>query len=86
MMTMLDVSTLLGVDWDVVNDIFKRDFKYRFGKPNLSKLKYIAIVVAGIRIAKTGYMMLMEADNTILSTLLTKILFINRLIRLMPPG
>lgn len=49
MMTMLDVSTLLGVGWDVVKDIFKRDLKHRFGQPKLSKLKYIAIDEISVR-------------------------------------
>ncbi|WP_245577921.1 transposase [Maridesulfovibrio bastinii] len=49
MMTMLDVATLLGVGWDVVKDIFKRDLKHRFGKPKLSELKYIAIDEISVR-------------------------------------
>ncbi len=49
MMTMLDVSTLLNIGWDTVKDIFKRDLSRRFGRPNLSKLKYIAIDEISIR-------------------------------------
>ena len=49
MMTMLDVSTLLGIGWDTVKDIFKRDLKHRFENPNLSKLKYIAIDEISVR-------------------------------------
>ena len=47
--TMLDVAKLLGIGWDCVKDILKRHLKRRFGKPRLSKLKYIAIDEISIR-------------------------------------
>jgi transposase len=49
MMTMLDVSTLLGIGWDGVKAIFKRHLLRRFGRPSLSRLKYIAIDEISVR-------------------------------------
>lgn len=49
-MTILDVSRLLGVGWDLVKDIFKRHLYRRFSKPNLTGLEYIP--VDDIRIRK----------------------------------
>jgi transposase len=43
LMTIQDVARHLGVSWDVVKDIQKRDLQRRFRKPRLSKLKRIAI-------------------------------------------
>jgi len=42
-MTIQDVAQHLGVSWDVIKDIQKRDLQWRFRKPRLSKLKRIAI-------------------------------------------
>jgi transposase len=42
-MTILDVARHLGVSWDVVKDIQKRNLTRRFSKPKLRKLKKIAI-------------------------------------------
>lgn len=42
-MTIQDVAQHLGVSWDVIKDIQKRDLQRRFRKPRLSKLKRIAI-------------------------------------------
>jgi transposase len=43
LMTIRDVARHLGVSWDTIKDIQKRDLQYRFRKPRLSKLKQIAI-------------------------------------------
>ncbi len=48
-MTMLDVSRLLGVGWDVVKDILKRHLHRRFAKPKLTGLEYIAIDEISVR-------------------------------------
>ena len=48
-MTMLDVARLLGIGWDCVKDIVKRHLVRRFEKPQLSKLKYIAIDEISVR-------------------------------------
>ncbi|MEZ7195211.1 ISL3 family transposase [Pseudodesulfovibrio karagichevae] len=48
-MTMLDVSNLLGIGWDGVKDILKRHLQARFGRPRLSRLKYIAIDEISVR-------------------------------------
>jgi transposase len=42
-MTIQDVAQHLGVSWDVIKDIEKRNLKKRFGRPKLRKLKRIAI-------------------------------------------
>lgn len=42
-MTILDVARHLGVSWDVIKDIQKRNLKKRFSRPKLRKLKQIAI-------------------------------------------
>jgi len=42
-MTILDVARHLGVSWDTIKDIQKRNLIRRFSKPKLRKLKRIAI-------------------------------------------
>jgi transposase len=42
-MTIKDVACHLGVSWDVIKDIQKRNLRRRFGKPKLKHLKQIAI-------------------------------------------
>lgn len=42
-MTILDVARHLGVSWDVVKDIQKRDLSHRYSKPKLKNLRKIAI-------------------------------------------
>ena len=42
-MTILDVAQHLGVSWDVVKDIQKRDLSRRYAKPKLRDLRQIAI-------------------------------------------
>jgi transposase len=42
-MTIQDVANHLGVSWDVVKDIQKRDLKQRFSRPRLKDLRQIAI-------------------------------------------
>src|SRR5947199_4920358 len=42
-MTIRDVAVHLGVSWDVIKDIQKRDLSRRFAKPKLKHLRYIAI-------------------------------------------
>jgi transposase len=43
LMTIRDVAQHLGVGWDTIKDIQKRDLQHRFKKPRLGKLKQIAI-------------------------------------------
>jgi transposase len=43
LMTIQDVAHHLGVGWDLIKDIQKRDLQRRYRKPRLSKLKQIAI-------------------------------------------
>ena len=42
-MTLKDVSRLVGIGWDCVKDILRRNLARRFAKPPLSRLRYIAI-------------------------------------------
>lgn len=42
-MTILDVARHLGVSWDVIKDIQKRDLSQRYAKPKLKDLHQIAI-------------------------------------------
>jgi transposase len=42
-MTIRDVARHLGVSWDVIKDIQKRDLSRRFAKPKLKGLRHIAI-------------------------------------------
>ena len=43
LMTIQDVAQHLGVGWDTIKDIQKRDLQHRFKRPRLGKLKQIAI-------------------------------------------
>jgi transposase len=42
-MTIRDVAVHLGVSWDVIKDIQKRDLSRRFAKPKLKHLRHLAI-------------------------------------------
>lgn len=42
-MTIGDVAAHLGICWDAVKEIVKRDLKQRFDKPRVGKLKWLAI-------------------------------------------
>lgn len=42
-MTIRDVAVHLGVSWDVIKDIQKRDLSCRFAKPKLKHLRHLAI-------------------------------------------
>ncbi len=48
-MTMLDAANLLGIGWDSVKDIFKRNLQRKYGNPKLSKLRYFAIDEISVR-------------------------------------
>ena len=42
-MTICDVALHLGVGWDLIKEIQKRDLSRRFAKPKLKHLRWIAI-------------------------------------------
>ena len=42
-MTIRDVAHHLGVSWDVIKDLQKRDLSRRYGRPKLKHLRHIAI-------------------------------------------
>jgi transposase len=48
-MTLRDVACFLGIGWDTVKDIVKRDLDRRFGKPQLRDLRRIAIDEIAVR-------------------------------------
>jgi transposase len=48
-MTLKDISRLLGIGWDCVKDILKRCLARRFSCPCLGKLRYIAIDEISVR-------------------------------------
>src|SRR5262249_41296621 len=48
-MTILDVARHLGVSWDVVKDVQKRDLSRRYAKPRLKGLRWIAIDEIAVR-------------------------------------
>ncbi len=48
-MTMLDAANLLGIGWDSVKDIFKRNLQRKYSNPKLSKLRYFAIDEISVR-------------------------------------
>src|SRR6516165_1877395 len=43
LMTIQDVAHHLGIGWDTIKDILKRDLSRRFAKPKLKHLRYLAI-------------------------------------------
>lgn len=53
-MTISDVAKHLGLSWDLVKSIQKRHLEKKYGDPNLSKLKRIAI--DEIYVGKRGYL------------------------------
>ena len=42
-MTIRDVAVHLGVDWDTIKEVQRRDLRRRFAKPKLKHLRHIAI-------------------------------------------
>ncbi len=48
-MTMLDAANLLGIGWDSVKDIFKRNLQRKYSTPKISKLRYFAIDEISVR-------------------------------------
>jgi hypothetical protein len=42
-MTLKDVALFLGVGWDCVKDILKRNLTRRFARPKLRNTRYLAI-------------------------------------------
>lgn len=63
MMTLLDVSSLLGIGWDGIKSIFKRHLQRRFGNPSLSKLKYIAIDEISVRKGHKYLTLVMDLES-----------------------
>ena len=49
LMTILDVAEHLGVSWDLVRDIQKRNLERRFAKPRLKDVRHLAIDEIAVR-------------------------------------
>lgn len=62
-MTILDVALHLGVSWDLVKDIQKRDLSHRFAKPKLKHLRHIAIDEIAIAKGHRYLTLVMDLDS-----------------------
>ena len=62
-MTILDVARHLGVSWDVVKDIQKRDLARRFAKPKLKHLRRIAIDEIAVRKGHRYLTVVLDLDS-----------------------
>jgi transposase len=62
-MTIRDVAMHLGVSWDVIKDIQKRDLGRRFAKPKLKHLRHIAIDEISIAKGHRYLTVVMDLDS-----------------------
>jgi transposase len=62
-MTIRDVAVHLGVSWDVIKDIQKRDLARRFAKPKLKHLRHIAIDEISIAKGHRYLTVVMDLDS-----------------------
>ena len=62
-MTIRDVASHLGVGWDVIKDIQKRDLSRRFAKPKLKHLRHIAIDEIAIAKGHRYLTVVMDLDS-----------------------
>ena len=62
-MTIRDVAKHLGVSWDVIKDIQKRDLSRRFAKPKLKHLRHIAIDEIAIAKGHRYLTMVMDLES-----------------------
>jgi transposase len=62
-MTIRDVARHLGVSWDVIKDIPKRDLSRRFAKPKLKHLRHIAIDEIAIAKGHRYLTIVMDLDS-----------------------
>src|SRR5215217_3521925 len=62
-MTIRDVARHLGVGWDVIKDIQKRDLLRRFAKPKLKHLRHIAIDEIAVRKGHRYLTVVMDLDS-----------------------
>src|SRR4051812_46367991 len=62
-MTIRDVAAHLGVGWDLIKDIQKRDLRRRFAKPKLKHLRHIAIDEIAIAKGHRYLTVVMDLDS-----------------------
>ena len=62
-MTIRDVAMHLGVSWDVIKDIQKRDLSRRFAKPKLKHLRHLAIDEIAIAKGHRYLTVVMDLDS-----------------------
>jgi len=62
-MTLKDVAYFLGVGWDCVKDIVKRNLARRFAKPKLNKIRYLAIDEISVRKGHKYLTLVMDLDS-----------------------
>jgi transposase len=62
-MTIRDVAKHLGVSWDVIKDIQKRDLSRRYSKPKLKHLRHIAIDEISIAKGHRYLTVVMDLDS-----------------------
>jgi transposase len=62
-MTLKDVSRLLGIGWDCVKDILKRNLARRFARPKLDKVRYLAIDEISVKKGHKYLTLVMDLDS-----------------------
>jgi transposase len=62
-MTLKDVSRFLGISWDCVKDILKRNLARRFAKPALRKVRYLAIDEISVQKGHRYLSLVMDLDS-----------------------
>jgi|GEM_PF-4588579 len=62
-MTILDVARRLGVGWDLIKDIQKRDLSRRFAKPKVKHLKSIAIDEIAVTMGPRYLTIVMDSES-----------------------
>ena len=63
MMTLKDVALLLGIGWDCVKDILKRNLAQRFERPKLNKVRYLAIDEISVKKGHKYLTLVMDLDS-----------------------
>ena len=62
-MTLKDVALFLGIGWDCVKDILKRNLAHRFSRPKLSKVRYLAIDEISVKKGHKYLTLVMDLDS-----------------------
>ena len=62
-MTLKDVARLLGVGWDCIKDILKRNLPRRFSRPPLKAVRYLAIDEISVRKGHRYLTLVMDLDS-----------------------